>query len=159
MKPPDEVTMTLVSSPSVVRRGGPNRRMGLQHSAFCVDALAVMGIAPTTELVKEPPVGGEVTKVGCAAQQERICDGPLQMPMWPLDRTILMCDAAVVAARHHGIMGAQSFVALRPVSARVAFKIAERGRQTVTAMLAWGTTQCPKGILQSFGQSHKALAP
>ena len=70
-------------------------------------------------------------------------------------------------------MGAQGFVAQGPVGVSVAFEVAERRggsakgpgdlwpdeRQTVTAMLAWGTTQCPKGILQSFGQSHKALAP
>ena len=61
------------------------------------------------------------------------------------------------------MMGAQRFVAPSfakngPVGARVAFQVAERGRQTVTAMFARGATQSPKGILQPSGQCHKALA-
>ena len=86
-----------------------------------------------------------------APQRERI------EPMWPLDRTILMRDTTVVAAWGHGIMGAQGFVAQGPVGVSVAFEVAESGRQAVTAMLARGTAQHPQGILQAFGQCHKAF--
>ena len=117
-----------------------------------------MGVAPTTELIKEPPAGGRVTKVGCAAQQQGISNSPLQKPMRPLYSTILMCDPAVVAALHHAIMGVQGFITQRPIGARVVFEVAESCRQTVTAMFTRGATQCPNCILQSFGQGHKALA-
>ena len=63
------------------------------------------------ELIEEPAVGGKIAEVGRPAQQQGIRDGPLQMPMRPLDCAILMRDAAVVAARRHGVMGAEGFVA------------------------------------------------
>jgi hypothetical protein len=55
-------------------------------------------------------------------------------------------------------MGAQGFVAQRPVCGCVAFQVAERGRQTVTLVFARGTAQGPEGVLQAFGQCHEALA-
>ena len=84
---------------------GAAGRQRLKHSALGVDALAVMGVAPTAELVKEPAVGGEIAEVRRAAQQESIRDGPLQMPMWPLNRTVLMRRAIAapsVRARWRG---------------------------------------------------------
>jgi hypothetical protein len=137
---------------------GAAGRQRLKHRALGIDTLAVMGIAPTTELIEEPAIGGKIDEVGRAAQQKSIRDGPLQVPMWPLDRAVLMRDTAVVAARRHGVMGAQGFVAQRPVGICVTFQVADRGRQTVTAMLTRGAAQCPQSVLQPFGQCHKALA-
>ena len=136
---------------------GPAGRQRLKHGALGIDTLAIVGIAPATELIKETTIGRKIAEVGRAAQQKRIRDGPLQVAMRPLNRTILMRDPAVVAARRHGVMGAKSFVAQRPVGVCVAFHVAERGRKTVTAMFARGATQSPKGILQPFGQRHEAL--
>ena len=130
MKPPDEVTVTWVSSPPKSYGRGAAGRQRLKHSALGIDALAIVGIAPTAELIKEPAVGGKIAEVGRAAQQKGIRDSPLQVPMWPLNCAILMRDTAVVAARCHGVMGAQGFVAPGftrngPVGACVAFQVAE----------------------------------
>ena len=84
---------------------GAAGRQRLKHSALGIDALAIVGIAPTAELIKEPAVGGEIAEVVRPAQQERIRDGPLQVAMWPLDRTILMRRAIAapsVRARWRG---------------------------------------------------------
>ena len=159
MNPPDEVTVTWVSS-APKKRWAVVRRVGNGCSTARSASMRLRLWAPltTAELIKESAVGGKIAEVGRPAQQYGIRDSPLQMPMRPLDCTILMRDTAVVAARRHGVMGAQGFVAQRPVGGCVAFKVAERGREAVTAMLAGSTAQCPKGILQAFGQGHEALA-
>ena len=85
--------------------GGATGRQRLKHSAFGIDTLAIVGITPTAELVKEPAVGGKIAEVGRAAQQKRIRDGPLQVAVRPLDRTVLMCRAIAapsVQARWRG---------------------------------------------------------
>jgi len=105
---------------------GAAGRQRLKHRALGIDTLAVMGVTPATEFIEKPAIGGKIAEVGRAAQQKRIRDGPLQVPMWPLDRAILMRDPAVVAARRHGVMGAQGFVAQRPVSGGAALEVAER---------------------------------
>ena len=80
-------------------------RQRLKHRALGIDTLAIVGIAPATELIKELAAGGNIDEVGCAAQQEGIRDGPLQVPMWPLDRSVLMrraVGAPSVQARWRG---------------------------------------------------------
>ena len=84
---------------------GAAGRQRLKHSTLGIDALAIVGIAPTAELIKEPAVGGKITEVGRAAQQQGIRDCPLQVPMWPLDGTVLMRRAIAapsVRARWRG---------------------------------------------------------
>ena len=54
--------------------------------------------------MEETAMGGKIDEVGRAPQQESIRDGTLQVPMWPLDRTVLVGNPAVVAARRHDIM-------------------------------------------------------
>src|SRR5215469_17906111 len=80
------------------------------------------------------------------------------MTMRALNRAIFVRDAAIVPGRHHAVMGAQVLVAACEIFLRMTIEIAERRRQTISAMLARGSTQPPERILQAFGQGHKALA-
>ena len=130
----------------------------MQRGALGVDALAVVGVAPTTELIEEPAVDGEVVKVARAAQQQGVLERPLEMAMWPFDRAVLMRDATVVAARRHGVMRAQGFVADRPIGGGVALEVTESCGQAVAAMLPGGAAERPEGILQALGQRHETLA-
>jgi hypothetical protein len=55
-------------------------------------------------------------------------------------------------------MGAERLVARCQILLGVGAQIAEGGRQTVAAMLLGNAAERPQGILQTFGQRHKALA-
>ena len=94
--------MGLFAVKETMGRGAAGR---LKHSALGIDALAIVGIAPTTELIKEPAISRKIAEVGRPAQQYGICNGPLQVPMWPLDCTVLMrraIAAPLVQARWRG---------------------------------------------------------
>lgn len=78
---------------------GAAGRQRLTHSALGIDTLAVMGIAPTAELTKEPAIGGKIDEVGRAAQQKSIHDSPFHVPIRTLSRTVLMRDPAVVGSQ------------------------------------------------------------
>jgi len=101
----DEATRRGDGDSGLLTIRGAARRQRLKHGAPGIDTLAVMGIAPTAERVEEPAAGGEIAEVGRPAQQERIRDRPLQVPMWPLNRAILMRRAIAapsVRARWRG---------------------------------------------------------
>ena len=55
-------------------------------------------------------------------------------------------------------MRAQSFVAPREVSFRVAVQVAERRRETVATMQLRRAAEGPQRVLQAFGKGHKTLA-
>lgn len=96
--------MGLFGAKETMGRGAAGRQR-LQHRALGVDALAIGAPLTTAELIKEPAIGGKIAEVGRAAQQYGICDGPLEMPMWPLDCAILMRRAIAapsVQARWRG---------------------------------------------------------
>ena len=73
-------------------------------------------------------------------------------------RAVLMRDTAIVAGRLHPVMGTQRVIAPGQILARILVQVAERGRQTVAAMLERCAAQCPQRVLQSFGQRHIAFA-
>jgi hypothetical protein len=54
-----------------------------------LNALAVVGISPTDDLVYEAAVGIEIVEVATAAQQQRIFERLLEMAMRTLDRPVL----------------------------------------------------------------------
>ena len=49
--------------------------------------------------------------------------------MGALDRAVLVRDAAIVARRHHAVMGAQLLIAAGEVLLGITIEIAERRRQ------------------------------
>ena len=169
---------------------GAAGRQRLQHSAPGIDALAIVGIAPVAKLIKEPATGGKIAEAGRAARATG-------QPRWPASDAHAaprshnsharhrgaigsspMVRTAVVAARRHGVMGAQGCVAPRfakngPVFGGVGFQVAEgcggsaKGpgdlsqaeRPTVTAMLARGTAQRPKGMSRKPSANATKRAP
>ena len=59
----------------------------------------------------------------------------LQVPVWALNRTVLVRHATIIARRLHPIMRAQRLVTGREIDAGVATQVAERRRERVTAVL------------------------
>ena len=68
-----------------------------------------------------------------------------------------MRQAPIVAGRLHAIMGAQRLIAPRLILLGLRVEIAEGGRETVAAMLQWGSAERPQRVLQTLRQGHKAL--
>ena len=91
-----------------------------------------------------------------AAQQQRLLDRLLQIPVRGLDAAVLVAQAAVVARAGHAVVIEQRRVA----HGEVLFfgQVLERGRQAVGAVLLRGAAGLPQGVLQPLGQRLEALA-
>src|SRR3954452_2889505 len=139
----------------IIRR--PVRRQRLQRWALEIKTLAVASIAAPNYLVDEAPIDLERGEIARPAQQQRVLDCPLQMAVWAFDRAVLVRQAPIVAGRLHAVMSAQRLVAPRLILPRVIVEIAERGRQTVAAVLQRSLAERPQRILQTLRQCHKAL--
>jgi len=146
MKPPDDVTVTIVSSPSSARRSGSGRKTARSASmrrqppreAGFAGTPAVAGVAATDQQVDEGAVVCDAFEVARAPEQQRVLEGALEVAVRRLDRAVLMGETAVVAAGGHAVVGAESSVALGPVLLDRRREVAERGRKAVGAMLARG---------------------
>src|SRR5450631_1069630 len=79
------------------------------------------------------------------------------MPMRTLDGAILVRNTAVVPARCHIVVLHQRLVSQREIILGIAVQIAECGRETIAAMLAWRSSKHPQRVLQTLGQRDKAL--
>src|SRR5215469_17116479 len=79
------------------------------------------------------------------------------MTMRAFDRSVLMCQAPIVAGRLHAVMRAQCVVAPRLILPRAVVEIAEGSRETVAAMLKRRSAERPQRVLQTLGQGHEAL--
>src|ERR1700732_1555364 len=100
MKPPLDVASLLIVGRSPIGQW-------LERSSLDLDALAVPCVAPPDHLVDEATVGSEILEVARAAQQEFVAKCALEVTMGALERAVLVRDAAIVARRHHAVMGAQ----------------------------------------------------
>ena len=78
--------------------------------------------------------------------------------MRPLDRAVLVGQAAVVAGGRHAVMRAQRPIAFGQVLGRVPAQVAERGRQAVGAVLPRRAAEVPERPLQPLRQRREALA-
>ena len=130
----------------------------LQRRLFELDGTAAGGVLPADGLVEEAAIGIEAVEIGAAAQQQRLGNGRLEMRVRPLDRTVLMGEAAVVAGRPHAVMRAQRFVAGGQVRRGRLVEIAERRREAVAAMLRRRAAETPQRVLQTARQGHEAFA-
>src|ERR1700731_2460216 len=151
MKPPLDVASLLIVGRSPIGQW-------LERSSLDLDALAVPCVAPPDHLVDEATVGSEILELARAAQQEFVAKRALEVTMGALDRAVLVCDASIVARRHHAVMGAQLLIAAGEVLLGITIEIAERRRQAVAAVLLWYPTQPPQRVLQAFRERHEALA-
>ena len=155
MKPPLDVTVTIFSSKSAVRRFGSGASAG-RSSSMRLRLLALR--RPTISSTKRA-VGIEVVEVAAAAQQQRVLERPLEMAVRALDRAVLVRDAGVVArSASIAVVAHEALVALRQILLGVAVQVAERRRQAVAAMLLRHAAERPQRILQALGQRHEALA-
>ena len=99
-------------------------------------AAAAVGVGASHDLGDEGATGVEIVELGRAAQGERVGDGALEMAVRPLDRSVLVSHAPIVARDRHAVVGAERLVALGHVLGFVLAQVAEGRRQAVGSVLA-----------------------
>ena len=161
-KPPVRVTGTTVSVKSVspeanLRFDGATGRQGLQMPSLCQNGVGPLPVAPCHQEIHEAPVICEGCEVAVAAQDQRLCNGGLEMPVLRFHRAILVGLTPVVAARLHAVVPDKGLIAQGNILALVSGQVAERGGQAVGAVVVRRTSQRPKGLLQVLGQNREAL--
>lgn len=146
---------------SVVRRGGRGFRCA---RSACVAAArcrlrhaAGVPLARRHQDVDEAPVVLDAGEVAAAAQDQRLFDRLLQMPVLRFHRAVLVSLAAVVAAGVHAVVADEGIVALGDVLALVSGQVAEGGREAVGAMFLRCSAEGPQRLLQVLGQRREAL--
>ena len=90
------------------------------------------------------------------AQQERLLDRLLQVPVRGLDAAVLVAQAPVVARAGHAVVVEECRVAHREVF--FLSQVLERRREAVAAVLLRHPAGLPQGVLQPLGQGLEALA-
>ena len=80
------------------------------------------------------------------------------MAVRPLDRSVLVSHAPIVARDRHAVVGAQGLVALGHVLGFVLAQVAEGRRQAVGSVLAGRAAEMPERALQPLRQCREALA-
>jgi hypothetical protein len=83
----------------------------------------------------------------------------LEMSMLTFDVAVLMRHSGIVAGRRHLVVRAQRLVAPRMVDPGIVIEIAERGGETVGAVLSRHAAERPKGVLQADGKRGETLRP
>jgi hypothetical protein len=73
-------------------RSATSRRQRLQRGTLKLDCPAAAGIGATDDLVDEAAIAIEVIEVAAAAQQQRLLDRHLEVPVAGLDRAVLVRD-------------------------------------------------------------------
>ena len=101
------------------------RRQSLQIGSLRRDTLALGRIPTPDDLVDEGTISAKIGKFRAAPHQECVTDRRLEVPMGALDRTVLVCHAAVIARRRHPVTGTESLAAFGQVQLRVLVEIAE----------------------------------
>jgi hypothetical protein len=112
-------------------------------------------IAPVHDLPNETPILLDAGKLPAAAQQQRLFHRFLETPMSLFAIPVLMRLGRVDGFRHDPIMAQQ-----RPVFVRVDLRVpvlVHRQAHAVGPMPLGHAAQCPKRVLQSFGQTREAL--
>ncbi len=117
-----------------------------------------MCVGAADDFADEGAVGVEIGEVARSAQRQGIGDAALEMAVRPLDRSVLVGQAAVVARDRHAVMGAQRLVSLGHVLGLVLAQVAKRRRQAVGAVLARRAAEMPQRVLQPLRQRREALA-
>jgi hypothetical protein len=116
------------------------------------------GVAASDELVEEGAIGDQVGEVRPGAQQERVGDGSVEVAVWALNRSVLVCQAGIVAGECHALGSAHGLAAAGEIFLCGRVEGAEGDREAVGSVLAGHAAERPEGILQPFGDRHEALA-
>ena len=72
---------------------GAARRQRPELRPLDIDQPATASVGPADDFVNELPIGSQVFEVGAAAEQERLRERGLEMPVRGLDRAVLVRDA------------------------------------------------------------------
>jgi hypothetical protein len=155
MKPPEEVD----GDHDLLAVFGAALRQRPERGPLGVDAAAVAGVAAADQRVNEAAVIGEAVEVARAAEQQGILEGALQVTVSGLDRTVLVGDAAVVAAGGHAVMVAKRAVADGPVLIHLRREVAEGGREAVAAVLPRCAAEGPERVPRRPAASATKLSP
>src|SRR5579863_8753604 len=102
----DEFLLEIVSTP---------RWQQVELPPLDLQRLAPACVGASDHLIDEAAIGIEVSEVAAAAQQQGLLKRDLEMGVRPLDRTVLVCHAGIVARRCHAVVRAQGLVTARQI--------------------------------------------
>ena len=158
----DEKSATTVAVKSVspeanLRFDGAACRQGLQLGTLRQNGIGPLPVAPGHQQINEAPIICDGCEVAVAAQDQRLCNGGLEMPVLGFYRAVLVGLTPVVAACLHAIVPDKGVIAQGNILALVSRQVAEGCRQAVGAVVVRHATQRPKGLLQVLGQSREAF--
>ena len=118
--------MKSVSPEANLRFDGATFRQGFEMRPLCQNGVGPLPVAPGHQEIHEAPVIGEGREVAVATQDQRLCNGGLEMPVLRFHRAVLMGLTAVVAAGLHAVMPDKSLIAQGNVLTLVSGQVAER---------------------------------
>ena len=93
---------------------------------LCQNGVGPLPVAPSHQQINEAPVICDGCEVAVAAQDQRLCNGGLEMPVLGLHRTVLMGLTAIVAAGLHAIMPDKGFIARGNILPLISCQVADR---------------------------------
>ena len=130
-KPPVRVTGTTISVKSVspeanLRFAGAPLRQRLQMHPFCLNGSHPLLVAPGNQHVDEATVVLDGCKFAAGAQDQRLIDCGLEVPVLGFHRPVLMGFTAIVAAGIHAVMADEGIIAPGHVFALIGGQITER---------------------------------
>jgi len=102
---------------------------------FRLNRSRLLPVASGDQDVDEAPVVLDAGEVAADAQDQRLFDGFLEMPVLGLHRAVLVSLAAVVAAGVHAVVADEGVIAPGDVLTLVGVQVAEGGREAVGAVL------------------------
>lgn len=100
-------------------------RQGLQVDPFGLNGVGTLPIASGDQHVDEAPVVLDAGEVAASAQDQRLLDGRLEVPVLGFHRSVLVGLTTVVAAGIHTVMADEGVIPLRDVLALVDGQVAE----------------------------------
>ena len=117
-------------------------RQLLLHALSVVEILVDLG--------HQLAVLGFCLEIPAAALDQLLLQTVLPVPVWALDRAVLVGDATVVAGGDHTKMGAEFAITTRVVAGVAAVAVAETGTEAVGAVLRRHPAAEGQGVLQRF---------
>ena len=105
--------------------GGATCRQGAQMSSLCQNGVGPLPVASGHQEINEAPVIGDRCEVAVAAQDQRLCNGGLEMPVLRFHCTVLMGLTPVVAARLHAVVPDKGLIAQGNILTLVSGQVAE----------------------------------
>jgi hypothetical protein len=108
---------------------------GAQRGALQLHHLAATRVAPGDQVGDPDAIGIEALEIDAATKQQSLGHTALEMSVLTFNGAVLMRHPGVIAGWCHLVVCAQRLVATRLVDLGIVIEIAERGRQTVGAVL------------------------